>query len=144
MKKSRYLILILVFAALLIPATVYAAGTFYCSTLIAEGGNGSYAYPWACSTDAQFNHIVYDVICGQYGGGNLYRIYASSYVFYQIEWQTVENQAVCTIVYQAEYPGYPPDTGVELPMPLIIGAAVAAGGALLLVGLVLRRKNKTT
>lgn len=138
MKKIRILFIVAVIIASLIPVAVYAQGVWYCSTLIAEGGNGSYAYPWACGTNAQFDYIVYDVICEQHGGGFLYRIYSGSYVFYEIG--SVDG-GQCDIIYQNEFPGYPPDTGVELPMPLILGAVAVGGSALLLTGLALRRRK---
>ena len=140
MKKIRILIIAAVLVALLIPASVSAAGVFYCSTLIETGGTGTWADPWACSTQDQFDHIVNDVICRQYGGGHLYEIFTDYYVYYQIEWDGED----CDVVYTSRYPGYPPDTGVELPMPLILSLAVAGGAALLLVGFILRRKKSTS
>lgn len=140
MNKIRTAIILAVLIGLLIPATVSAAGTFYCSDLIASGGNGTFAYPWACSTEQQFNQVV-QVICNQYSGGNLYRIFIDSYVFYRIEWITQNNQRVCTIVYQSEYPGYPPNTGPDIPYPLVLGSAMTGGAVLILAGLALRKKR---
>jgi LPXTG-motif cell wall-anchored protein len=82
--------------------------------------------------------VVYDVICDQYGGGHLYRIYTGSYVYYRIEWVNQE----CVIDFQNEYPGYPPDTGVDIPMPLVLSGAVAVGAILLAAGLLLRRRSR--
>lgn len=141
MKNIRIAIVLAVVLALLIPMTVNAAGTFYCSSLIASGGDGSYAYPWACADQTQLDYIIYDVICNQYSGGVLFRILATSYIYYQIEWLVVDGQSVCTITNSAEFPGYPPDTGVELPAPVIIGGIAALGGALILAGMYIRRKR---
>ena len=143
MNKIRMAILIGAVLALLIPTAVGAAGTFYCSTLINSGGNGSFANPWACSTDQQFNTVVYDYICNRYGGGNLYRIFVDSYIFYRIEWIYQNNQRVCSIVYQSEYPGYPPNTGPDIPYPLVLGSAMTGGAVLIVSGLALRKKRTT-
>jgi hypothetical protein len=135
----RIVVLLAVLFGLLIPVGVSAAGTFYCSTLISSGGYGSFNDPWACSNQTQLDHVIQDVICEQYGGGHLYRIFSGYYVYYRIEWY---GQNECVIAYQTRYPGYPPDTGVDLPMPLVISAAAAAGALLLVVGLALRKKNR--
>lgn len=141
MSKIRLAFFLVLLLALALPVAVSAAGTFYCSTLIASGGNGTYAYPWACSTNEQFNYVVYDRICNVYGGGHLYQIYSGYYMYYRIEWLYTNNQRTCTITYRAEYPGYPPNTGVDLPMPLIIGGVAGLAVVLLLAGVYLRRKS---
>jgi len=141
MRKIRTAIIITALLGLLIPATVSAAGTFFCSDLIASGGNGTYASPWACSNEQQFNQVV-QVICNRYGGGNLYRIFIDSYIFYRIEWVYQNNQQVCTIVYQSEYPGYPPNTGPDIPYPLVLGSAMTGGAVLIVAGLALRKKRE--
>lgn len=132
--KLRVALLLALIAAVLFPFSVQAAGVFYCSTLRTAGGNGTYADPWACATQNQINDVV-NVICSA-GGGWLYQIYADAYVYYRIQW--VNNQ--CAITYQQRYYGYPPNTGVELPMPLLVGMVAAAGGLLIVGGLVLRRR----
>jgi hypothetical protein len=138
MKKIRILMIVAVFIALLIPVAVSAAGVFYCSASISSGGDGSYAYPWACSTDAQVNSIINDVICRQYNGGHLYRIFANSYVYYRIT-PVAATVPQCTVT-QTEYPGYPPNTGPDLPLPLILGTAAVIGVVLVGAGLTLRRR----
>jgi hypothetical protein len=40
-----------------------------------------------------------------------------------------------------QFPGYPPNTGVDLPAPLLYGGVAFAGVALLAGGLLLRRKR---
>jgi hypothetical protein len=137
MKKMRILLIAAVLIALLIPTTVLAAGTFYCSALISSGGSGTYANPWACSSDAQLNTIIYDYICNRYNGGYLYRIFSGSYVLYRIDYAA---SAQCTVT-GTEYPGYPPDTGPELPISLVLASAGAVGAILLVAGLTLRRKQ---
>lgn len=140
MKNFRIFLIVSVLVALLIPMTVHAAGTFYCSALLSSGGNGTWASPWACSSEAQLNTVIYDYICARYGGGHLYRIFAGSYVYYRIDW--VPGTQTCTIGYTAEFPGYPPNTGPDLPLPLILAAGGAAGAVLLVAGLTLRRKAR--
>ena len=140
MNKIRIAFILVMLVTLLIPITVQAAGTFYCSTLRSTGGDGTYSNPWACSTNAQFNNVV-DTICNRYDGGHLYRIYSDHYVYYRIEWVTQNNENYCTITYQNEYPGYPPDTGPDIPMPLILSAVAGVGAILLVGGLMLRRKR---
>jgi len=140
MKTKSIVLLAILVLALAIPVTVYAAGYFYCTTLpTGPGGNGSYNYPWACSTNEQLNHVIYDLICS-YGGGVLYRIFSDSYVRYQIAW--IGN--VCQVTSEVRYPGYPPSTGVDFPMPLVIGVAVGVAILLVVVGLLFRRRSQQT
>ncbi len=138
MKKIRILMIVAVLIAVLIPVAVSAAGVFYCSALISSGGNGSYSFPWACSTEAQLNDIIMNVICFQYDGGHLYRIFSNSYVYYRIT-PAAATTRQCTVT-STEYPGYPPNTGPDLPLPLILGAAAVLGIVLVGAGLTLRRK----
>jgi hypothetical protein len=137
MKKLRYVLIVAILLAVLIPFTVQAAGTFYCSASLTGGGSGAYGNPWGCSTQQELDNVINTFICGQYGGGVLYRLFPTSYVFYDIVYTV---GAACTIRFQAEYPGRPPRTGVNLPAPLV--ATLAVAGALVIggVGLVLRRK----
>jgi LPXTG-motif cell wall-anchored protein len=138
MKKKILIIVILVLlVALIVPATVSAAGTFYCSALKASGGNGSWSNPWACSNQSQFDD-VFDTICNVYGGGHLYRIFSDHYIYYRIDYY---GQNECVIGYESRYPGYPPDTGPDIPMPILITGGVAAGALLVVAGLLIRRKT---
>jgi len=141
MKKLHIALIVAFLLALLLPFTVQAAGTFFCSATRTQGGDGTYADPWACKTQDQLNFVINDVICTRYGGGILYRLFPYSYVYYDIVQVVQNDQTTCVIRRQAEYPGYPPNTGVELPAPMI--AAFAVGGALVLgfVGMMLRRKT---
>lgn len=137
MKKIRVLLLAALLIAVLIPVAVSAAGVFYCSTLIGSGGNGSFANPWACSTNAQLQNIIQDIICTRYYGGNLYQIFSGYYVHHRIEW--VAGRQTCTVT-STEYPGFPPNTGVDLPLPLLLASVAVAGVALVGVGFLLKRK----
>ena len=142
MNKKRIFVIAAVLIALLIPMSVHAAGTFYCSALLSSGGSGTWSDPWACSSDAQLNTVIYDYICAGFGGGHLYRIFAGYYVYYLIEW--VPERQTCAVTYTAEYPGYPPNTGPDLPLPLILAAAGAVGVILLIAGVTLRRKERVS
>ena len=141
MKKLHFALIVAFLLSLLLPFTVQAAGTFFCSATISQGGDGSYANPWACSTQDQLNVVINTNVCADNGGGFLYRLFPYSYVFYDIVQTTQNGQTTCVIRRQVEYPGYPPNTGVELPAPMI--AALAVGGALVLgfAGMMLRRKT---
>jgi hypothetical protein len=136
MNKLRVALVIAVLVALMVPVTALAAGTYYCSTLLTSGGNGTYNYPWSCVDQEQLDYVIYDRICNV-GGGYLYQIYSGYYVYYVIEW--VNGQ--CTITHQTRHDGYPPNTGVDLPMPLLVGIAVGGGLVLVVAGLALRRKS---
>jgi hypothetical protein len=138
MKKFRIFLLLAVFVAVLIPITASAGGVFYCSASVASGGNGTYAYPWACSTDDQLEYVVDDLICGDYYGGYLYQIFSTSYTYRVITWYGTDD---CEVTYTAEYAGYPPYSGVEVPTPYIVGAAALVGAGMLAAGLIWRQKR---
>jgi len=141
MKKIRIALIAAILVALLIPMAVSAAGVFYCSEAKSSGGNGTYNNPWACRTQAQLDNIIYDRICAVYNGGHLYQIRLGGYTYYRIEWVYSGSQRTCTITYRANYSGYPPNTGVDLPAPFIISSAVGVGILLLVAGLALRRRK---
>jgi hypothetical protein len=138
MKKLRVVLVVAVLLALLIPITVMAAGTFYCDASSSVNGNGTFANPFGCSNQQELDYVINTLICNQYGGGVLYRLFPTSYVYYDIVYTV---GAACSIRFTAEYPGRPPRTGVNLPAPVV--ASLAVFGALVIggVGLVLRRKS---
>jgi len=138
MKKIRIIALVAVLIALLIPVAVSAGGVFYCSTSVTTGGTGSYSNPWACSTDDQLDYVINDVICDTYYGGYLYQIFPGSYRYHVITWYSTND---CRVTYSADYSGYPPYTGVDVPVPLIIGAVALVGTGLLVAGMAIRRKK---
>lgn len=140
MSKFRILLIVLVTLILMIiPLT--AAGAqgpyYYCSAARTSGGSGTYYDPWACSTDAQRQTVV-DTIC-RLGGGTLFQIYTGSYVEIFVRWTGQE----CIPTVGQRYPGYPPNTGVDLPAPLIYGGVAALGIALVAGGLLLRRNRQS-
>lgn len=138
MKKFRIFAIVAVLIAVLIPVAVSAGGVFYCSTSVTSGGNGSYYNPWACSTDAQLDTVINDRICDTYYGGYLYQIFPGSYRYRVITWYSAAD---CRVTYTADYTGYPPYTGVEVPVPIIIGVVALVGTGMLVAGVVLRRKK---
>jgi LPXTG-motif cell wall-anchored protein len=140
MKKFQILIVLAVIAALLVPVSARAAGYFYCTTLKDTGGNGTYSNPWGCATDQEFNRLLNDVVCHQYYGGVMYRIYSDAYIIYTVQW--LSTQQGCNVTASQRYPGYPPNTGPDLSAPLLLGGAVVVGVALLAGGLALRRKKQ--
>ncbi len=139
MSKLRVaLLLIFVLALVVTPAANAQAQRpyYYCSATRTSGGSGTYYDPWACSTDAQYNNVL-QTIC-RYGGGTLYRIYTGYYIIIYIAYGAQQ----CQVTVGQQYPGYPPNTGVNLPAPLIYGAVAAAGILLVAVGLMIRRKRQ--
>ena len=136
MYKLRFALLAALVLALVIPVSVSAAGVFYCSALTASGGNGSYNSPWACPDQAAVDSLIYNTICPVYGGGTLYQILAGGYVQYNITYTYQQ----CTYTY-TRHPGYPPNTGVDIPAPLLVSLAVGAAALLIVAGLWLRRRS---
>jgi hypothetical protein len=138
MKKIRILIIASLLIAVLIPVVVHAEGAWYCDSLTEGGGNGTWYDPWGCELEEEFDAIIKDKIGVVYGGGFLYEIHEDSYIVHEIG--LVDGEYV--IISSTEFAGSPPNTGVEdLPMPIILGAVAVGGAALLLAGLVLRRKK---
>ena len=138
MKKIRILAIFAVLVVILIPLTVSAAGVFYCSTSVTTGGTGSITDPWACSTAAELDTVINDVVCDTYNGGYLYQVYPDSYRYHIVTWYSVDD---CRVTSTTDYAGIPPYTGVDVPTPYIIGAVALVGAGLLAVGMVLRRKK---
>jgi LPXTG-motif cell wall-anchored protein len=141
MKKLWVLLVVAVIVSLVLPGSASAAGYFYCSTLLQSGGNGTFGSPWACATEDQLNNLIDDVICQQYYGGTLYRIYTDAYVIYWITW--VGSEQSCQVTVSQRFPGYPPNTGPEdFPLPLLLGGVAIVAVGLLAGGLALRRKKE--
>ena len=140
MKKIRILIIASLLIAILIPVVVHAEGAWYCDSLTEGGGNGTWHDPWGCALEEEFDAIIKEKIGNLYGGGFLYEIHEGGYTIHEIA--IVDGEPV--IVRSTEFAGYPPNTGVEnVPMPIILGAVAVGGAALVLTGLLLRRKKVT-
>lgn len=137
--KARFIFLALIALALavmpLMNAQAQTGPWYYCSATRTSGGSGTYYDPWACSNDAQLRTVT-DTIC-RLGGGTLFQIFTGYYVIHYVNY----SPNGCQVVTDGEYPGYPPNTGPDLPLPLIIGGVAAVGLLLVGAGLVLRRKN---
>jgi hypothetical protein len=137
MYKLRIAIVVSILLALVAAATASAAGAFYCSEAKSSGGNGTFNNPWGCSTENQFQNEVVHTVCTVYHGGDIYRVRLGGYTWYRYSW--VDGQ--CRLINQQDFRGYPPNTGVNFPMPMIIGLAVAAAAVLIVAGVYLRRRS---
>lgn len=138
MKARMMLVVLIALALVVMPLVNVQAQTgpwYYCSATRTTGGSGTYYDPWACSNDAQLTTVT-DTVC-RLGGGTLYRIFTGYYVIYYVNY----TPNGCEVIPDGEYPGYPPNTGPDIPAPLIIGGVVSAGLLLVAAGLVLRRKS---
>ncbi len=140
MKKLHYFLLLAILMALLIPASVSAAGTFYCSTSLTVDGDGSYANPWACPDATELDKVVNDYICDTYFGGYLYEIYPDSYRYHVVTYYSTDD---CRVTSTLDYAGLPPSTGVNVPSPYIIGSITLLGLGLIGGGIYLRRKRSS-
>jgi len=137
--KARILFFALIALALAVmPLVNVQAQTgpwYYCSATRTSGGSGTYYDPWACSSEMQLGNVT-DTICSL-GGGTLFRIFTGYYVIYYVNY----TPNGCQVVPDGEYTGYPPNTGPDVPTPLIIGGVVSVGLVLVGAGLMLRRKR---
>jgi len=139
MLKFRFILVALVVLVLVAMPLVGASAQapyYYCARSVTAGGAGTYYAPWACSTAAQETNAR-NLVC-TYGGGTLYVIETGRYypVF-------VSRPAAGTCQYTVGAPvnGWPPNTGVDLPAPVLYGGIAAAGALLLAAGLFIRRKR---
>lgn len=125
MKKIWIAISLLLLLSIL-PTTVLAAvPVYYCSYNASSGGNGTYHHPWRCDSNADLDDIVAD-ICQDYDYAILYQIVSNGY--YR---RVIEGNGDCDISSSVFYYGYPPDTGIALPAPLMISGLVVLGVALM-------------
>jgi hypothetical protein len=135
MKKSMLVFTFLLLLTL-IPTSVFAATpVYYCSAFVTSGGNGTFDSPWPCTNQAQFDAAV-GVAC-EAGYAILYEEVANGYYRH-----TVEDPAdgPCKVTSSVFYYGEPPDTGA-IPMPLLIGGALALGAALIAGGFLVYKKR---
>jgi hypothetical protein len=138
MKKMRLIAILAILIAVLIPLSVSAAGTFYCSSSVTIGGSGTLVDPWACSDATQLDSVINDQICAIYNGGDLYQIFPSSYRYHVV---TYYSSLDCRVTATYDYAGYPPSTGVEVPTPYIVGGVALVGVGLVAAGLMIRRRK---
>lgn len=136
MFKIRTAVILATLFLLLLPMTVSASvNTYYCTWYQVQGGDGSYEAPWYCGTPETVNQAI-AAVC-QKGGGILYQSVQGGYYRYTIEW----INETCQVTSKAFFHGYPPDTGVAIPAPLLIAGAATLGLALVGGGLLLKRKR---
>lgn len=140
MKNFRIIAILAILVAVLIPAAVSAAGTFYCSSTVTTGGTGTLVDPWACSDATQLDSVINDQICAIYSGGDLYQIFPSSYRYHVVTWYSTTD---CRVTATYDYAGYPPSTGPDLPAPYLVGIVALAGAGLVAAGyVIIRRRNQ--
>jgi hypothetical protein len=135
MKKFSIALTIL-FLLSLIPASVFAATpVYYCSAFVASGGNGTADSPWPCQNQTQLNAVVAEVCKAGYA--ILYQEVSNGYWRHTVE---DPNDGACKVTSSVFYYGQPPDTGA-LPIPLLIGGALALGIALIAGGFFVYKKR---
>lgn len=136
MKKFSLAMIVLLLMAI-IPASAFAATpVYYCSYDVPAGGDGSYDYPWRCSTQEELAAVVAEVCKSGYA--ILYQTVSTGYYRHTVEDPT---DSACTVTSSVFYQGVPPDTGVALPAPLMVGLALTLGAALLAGGFFVYRKR---
>lgn len=124
----------------LIPTTVLAqTPVYYCSYNVGTGGNGSYAYPWQCTNSTQLSQTV-SQICASHSSAILYQIVSNGYYYNTIG---TPSGGTCSITSSVFYSGYPPNTGITLPVPLLLSAMMVLGVALMGGGYLIYRKRDT-
>jgi hypothetical protein len=135
MKKFSLVFTILILISL-IPASAFASTPqYYCSAFVTSGGDGSYDHPWPCTNQAQLDAAVAQVCKAGYG--ILYEEVANGYWRHTVEDPT---DGPCKVTSSVFYYGLPPDTGI-LPVPLLIGGALALGIALIAGGFFVYKKR---
>lgn len=138
MKKLWIAISLLVLLSL-IPATVFAATpVFYCSYNAPSGGNGSYSAPWLCNDNTTYQQVVTNVCAHTNPFSILYQTVSNGYYRHTFE---LNSSQQCVETSNVFYPGLPPNTGVALPAPLLVGGALGLGLLLVLGGVVIYRRR---
>jgi hypothetical protein len=136
--KKFWIILSLLVLLSIIPASAMASTpVFYCTYNTSATGDGSYDNPWSCADSTELSTVVGEV-CKATSYGILYQIVPSGYYRHVIE---DPNDAACGVTNTTFYYGYPPDTGISLPVPVVISLAVALGALLMGGGYLVYRKR---
>jgi hypothetical protein len=135
---TKFLLAISVFLLLaLVPASAFAqVPTYYCSYNAVPPGDGSFEAPWSCKNQTELNTVVTEVCKNQYA--ILYQIVDNGYYRHVVE-DTAD--AACKVTSSVFYYGTPPNTGVNLPLPVVVGGALLAGLALFAGGWAVYRKR---
>lgn len=135
--KKLSLLMIVLFLFALIPSSAFASvPVFYCSYDAAPGGDGSYDAPWQCANSDQLAAVVAEVCKSGYA--ILYQTVDTGYYRHTIE-DPVDG--ACKVTSSVFYQGTPPDTGIALPAPLLVGMALTLGAALVAGGYFVYRKR---
>ena len=137
MKKVLIAICLILLLSLIATNVLAQTPVYYCSYSVGTGGDGSYAYPWQCTNSTQLSQIVSN-ICASHSSAVLYQIVSNGYYYHTIG---TPSGGTCQITSSLFYSGYPPDTGITLPVPLMLSAMVALGVALMGGGYLIYRKR---
>jgi hypothetical protein len=136
MKKLWTVLTLLVLLAMIPGSAMAAVPVFYCSDTALPGGDGSFDDPWSCKNAGELEDVVAEV-CGS-GYAILYQIADDGYYRHVIEDPADGPCKVSSTVY---YRGVPPDTGLPLPLPVMIGGVLLLGAALVSGGFWLRKRT---
>ena len=75
-------------------------------------------------------------VCAATTYGILYQIVSNGYYRH-----VVESNGTCVVTNTTFYYGFPPNTGIALPTPVLLGIAAALGGLLIAGGYLFYRKR---
>lgn len=137
MKKSLALLTLMLLLTLIPSSVLAATPVYYCTALGATGGDGSYDAPWSCINETELNTVI-TTICAETDYAILYQIVSGGYYRHVIE---DPNDAACGVTSTVFYYGDPPDTGVNLPAPLLVGGMLTLGVALFGAGFLVYKKR---
>jgi hypothetical protein len=136
--KKFWLAISLLLLLSIIPASAFASTpVYYCSFDVEPGGDGSFDDPWICEDSTQLGNIVTE-ICAHNEYAILYQTVPSGYYRHVIE---DPEDAACAVTSSVFYYGYPPDTGLAIPGPLMVGGLALLGVGLVGGGYLVYRKR---
>jgi hypothetical protein len=136
MNKVWIAVSLLVVMALIPSAAFASTPVYYCTPNATPPGDGSYSFPWLCSTSAELQTAIANTC--QAGYAILYQTVSNGYYRHTVQ---VDSAGKCMVTSSIFYYGYPPNTGVVLPAPLLIGGALVLGAMFLVGGIVIYRKR---
>lgn len=139
MKKSLVLLSLLALLVLIPSSALAQTPVYYCTSLGTTDGDGSFENPWSCVNTTELNAVIAE-ICSETDYAILYQIVTNGYYRHVIE---DPNDAACGVTSTVFYYGDPPDTGVTLPMPVLLGGLFALGAVLVGGGYMIYRKRAT-